>query len=287
MDIIIRKLQTIAEFLEAEELQQVVWNRPDGLDVIPLHTQVAIQKNGGLVLGGFTPQGEMAAYLLGFLGRHSDGRIKHCSQQLGVLPKYRGQGIGTRMKLAQREEVLKQGLDLITWTYDPLEGPNARLNITHLGATCSTYLREPYGEMGDDLNRGVAADRFEVTWWITSERVARRVAALTERTHRHPVTLTPLPFANRVHRTESGFSAPDEWNLPGSDRFLVQVPTDFQAIKRADHELAVAWREHTRALFEAAFASGYEVRDFYSVVEGGQQRNVYLLVEVSGDYASR
>ncbi len=240
MDIIIRKLQTIAEFQEAEALQQIVWNRPDGLDVIPLHTQVAIQKYGGLVLGAFTPEGEMAAYLLGFLGRHSDGRIKHCSQQLGVLPEYRGQGLGTRMKLAQREEVLKQGLDLITWTYDPLEGPNARLNIAHLGATCSTYLREPYGQMEDELNRGVAADRFEVTWWITSERVARRVAALTERTGQRPAVLPPLPFANRVHRTEGGFFAPGEWHLPESDRFLVQVPTDFQAIKRANNRLAGA-----------------------------------------------
>jgi predicted GNAT superfamily acetyltransferase len=45
------------------------------------------------------------------------------------------------------------------------------------------------------------------------------------------------------------------------DRLLVQIPARFQAIKSADLGLARAWRGHTRALFEAAFAAGYTVVD--------------------------
>src|SRR6185436_11873728 len=106
---------------------------------------------------------------LGFLGT-TDGpasrpamtRLKHCSHQLGVLPAYRDQDIGYRLKLAQRDWVNLQGVRLITWTYDPLESRNARLNIARLGAVCRTYRREPYGVMEDTLNAGVPADRFQV-----------------------------------------------------------------------------------------------------------------------------
>ncbi len=274
-NIVIRKLETSADYHQAEALQHAVWGGPDRLDVIPLHVLVTVQKYGGLVLGAFTPDGSMVAYLLGFLGWHPDGsgQLKHCSHQLGVLPEHRGRGLGRRMKLAQRDEIMKQGLDLITWTYDPLEGPNARLNIARLGATCSTYLREPYGEMDDALNKGVPADRFEVTWWLASDRVVRRLAASGARCH----TLPPLALANAPRASATGSLSPGEWHVPDAARFLVAVPPDFQAIKRAERDLAIAWREQTRDLFEAAFAAGYEVRDFHSVVTDGERRNVYLL----------
>lgn len=283
-NIIIRKLETIADYRQAEALQHAVWGGPDRLDVIPLHVLVTVQKNGGLVLGAFTPSGRMVAYLLGFLGWHraDGGQLKHCSHQLGVLPKYWGRGLGRRMKLAQREEVMKQGLDLITWTYDPLEGPNARLNIARLGATCSTYLREPYGEMEDALNEGVPADRFEVTWWLYSDRVVRRLADLSAGSGPRATTWPPFAVANSLHITAAGLLAPVDWKLPDEERFLVAVPPNFQEIKRADRELAIAWREHTHALFAAAFTAGCEVRDFYSVVGDGERRNAYLLEEAGG-----
>lgn len=82
-----------------------------------------------------------------------------------VLPAYQGLGIGERLKWAQRDAVLAQGIDLITWTYDPLESANAYLNLRKLGAVCNTYLRNVYGNLTDTLNNGLATDRFQVDWW--------------------------------------------------------------------------------------------------------------------------
>src|SRR5436190_1217473 len=130
-----RPLETVPEFLAAVELQRAVWPGPD-VDVVPLHLLVTIAHNGGLVLGAF-----------------------------------HGQQIGYQLKLAQRDYVAFQGVRLITWTFDPLESRNARLNIAKLGAVCNKYMRVPYGDMDDALNAAVPADRFQVDWWITSPRV--------------------------------------------------------------------------------------------------------------------
>ena len=88
-----------------------------------------------------------------------------------MLPEWQSRGVGYALKVAQREAVLQQGLRLITWTYDPLESKNARLNIAKLGAVCNTYIRNYYGELRDDINLGLATDRFQVDWWIASSHV--------------------------------------------------------------------------------------------------------------------
>ena len=94
---------------------------------------------------------------------------------MGVLPEWQSRGVGYALKVAQREAVLNQGVRLITWTYDPLESKNARLNIAKLGAVCNTYIRNYYGELRDDINLGLATDRFQVDWWIASRRIETRL----------------------------------------------------------------------------------------------------------------
>ena len=131
-DISIRALKEAAEFHQCEELQRRVWGMED-ISVVPLHLLLTIQKNGGLVLGAFDDQGTMVGFVFGFLGMTDQGQVKHCSHMAGVLPGYQGRQIGYRLKLAQRAHVLAQGLALATWTYDPLEGSNASLNIGKLG----------------------------------------------------------------------------------------------------------------------------------------------------------
>ena len=40
---------------------------------------------------------------------------------LGVRPDARAAGLGLQLKLAQRQPALDMGIDLIEWTYDPLQ----------------------------------------------------------------------------------------------------------------------------------------------------------------------
>jgi predicted GNAT superfamily acetyltransferase len=168
---------------------------------------------------------------------------------MGVLPAYQGQQIGYRLKLAQREHVLQQGLQLITWTYDPLESRNASLNLHKLGAVCKTYLRDVYGEMRNALNQGLASDRFQVDWHITSQHVRSRVQ-------------DGPPAASRAAALRAaGVPLVERLPLPDSPRLLVEIPGDLQALKANDMAAALHWRQHTRAVLEAAFATGYSALD--------------------------
>ena len=276
-NISIRALKDAAQFHQCEELQRRVWGMED-LSVVPLHLLLTAQKNGGLVLGAFDEQGTMVGFVFGFLGMTDQGQVKHCSHMAGVLPEYQGQQIGYRLKLAQREHVRAQGLDLATWTYDPLEGSNASLNIGKLGVICRTYLSDVYGDTGIQLHLGLPTDRFEVEWWVRSQRVEERLGS-----HHGKLTLDKAldMGAKRANRTEldgRGLlrSEVDDRAL-GAEDVLVEIPADFQAIKSADMGLAWEWRLQTREIFLECFGAGYVATDFISEVQGKQRYNFYLL----------
>jgi predicted GNAT superfamily acetyltransferase len=281
--IFVRPLIEIEHFQAVEALQREIWPGSE-LDVVPLHMLTTIAHNGGLVLGAFHAE-QMVGFLMGFLGtddgpsdRPAMTRLKHCSHQLGVLPAYRDQNVGYQLKLAQRDFVSAQGVRLVTWTYDPLESRNARLNIAKLGAVCGTYKREVYGPMQDGLNAGLASDRFQVDWWLTSARVKERMFG-----QRAPLVLDSFTSAGAEILNPSSMGD-DGWPRPAERLValtgtlaLIEIPADFQAIKAHDLGLAAAWRAHTRALFEAAFASGYWVTDFFFETVRDRPRSFYAL----------
>ncbi|MGD9144723.1 MAG: GNAT family N-acetyltransferase [Anaerolineae bacterium] len=272
MNVLIRPLESIAEFHACEALQRRVWVLPDDLEVVPLHLLLTAQRNGGLVLGAFDG-GELVGFLFGFPAYDQDGRPKHCSHMMGVDPDCQGAGIGYQLKLAQREFALAQGLDLVTWTYDPLESRNAYLNIHKLGGVCRTYIRDYYGPLDDGLNSGLPTDRFQVDWWITGDRVERRLAGqVGER-----VGSSAL-IVNATGQTSDGLLTPGLLALDADQPSLqVETPTDYQAIKAADPALALEWRLAMRQVFEACFATGYTVVDFLSCRTGSGRRSFYIL----------
>ena len=276
-EIEIRPLHTVDEHRAMEQLQRDVWNLDD-VKIIPDHVLITAQKNGGLVLGAFDGTAEggerMVGLLFGFVGLASDGRAKHCSHIVGVAPAYQSRNLGYRLKLAQREHVLGQGVDLATWTFDPLESRNARLNFCKLGATCNTYLRNLYGSMRNQLDGGLLSDRFQVDWRVASDHVAARLRGDWASDSLPALLAEGVPIINRALSGDDGLPRPPQKTLPiEGDRLLIQIPPHFQAIKAADLQLARAWRLHTRVLFEAAFVDGYTVVDL--LFEQGQ--SYYLL----------
>jgi predicted GNAT superfamily acetyltransferase len=250
----IRTLKTIDEYRACEELQFEVWHMPDYLEVVPLHVLVAGQKAGGVLLAAFEG-GKVLGFVFGFTGLDGDGRPYHYSHMMAVAPGVQGQGIGWQLKCAQREAVLAQGLDRICWTYDPLEARNGHLNITKLGAVCRTYLRDLYGTMADGLNAGLPSDRFQVDWWIATQRVAERLGG-RGRGERPATDVWVL----RGEDTAAGLRGPGSPNLDfGKERVAVEIPASYQSLKAADTGLALAWRLAARQALEACFASGYLV----------------------------
>jgi predicted GNAT superfamily acetyltransferase len=272
----IRLLESADDMSLVERLQRLVWPGSE-IDVVPAHLLITAVHNGGLVFGAFLGP-ELVGFVFGFPGLEStpDGpRPKHCSHMMGVHPDHRGSGVGVALKRAQWQMVRHQGLDHITWTYDPLLSRNAYINISRLGAVCSTYRRSEYGDMRDGLNAGLPSDRFQVDWWINTRRVAQRLGKRPRPTLKlSHVARSGLHPLYEVDRTDAQLPRPPAHLPPLSARLvLAEIPEDFLALKAADSELALAWRLFTRDLFEAAFSGGYIVTDF--VYDG--HRGLYVL----------
>ncbi len=277
----IRILETPEEMQKVEDLQRIVWPGCE-TDVVPLHVLVTVAHNGGIVLGAYDGEGnDLLGLLFGFPGLYHtpDGpRPKHCSHQMGVHPEARDAGIGMALKRAQWQIVRKQGLDRITWTYDPLLSRNGNLNIGRLGAVCNTYMREVYGEMRDGLNVGLASDRFQVDLWVNTRRVEGCMGdhpmpplTMKDLDDANVTYLFPVDLNSRFIRPSSDFLAP-QGNL-----LALEIPSDFLTIKAEDFELALTWRMLTREVFETCFSAGYLVTDFIYDTSGYRPRSFYLL----------
>ena len=166
----IRALTQLAEFARCVELQIAVWGYSDG-DVIPRRMFVVAERIGGQVLGGFA-DGVMIGFAMGLPG-YRDGMAYLHSHMLAVLPEFRNAGLGRSLKLAQREDAMARGFDLMEWTFDPLEIKNAHLNLHRLGAICRRYQRDFYGPSSSPLQGGLPTDRLYAEWWLRSEHVER------------------------------------------------------------------------------------------------------------------
>ncbi len=303
---IIRVLEHPDELYAVEEMQRLVWPGSE-TEVVPVHLLLTAAHNGGLVIAAYDPsrlvEGKpmMIGFVFGFPGFYMtpDGpRLKHCSHMLGVHPDYRDKGVGFLLKRAQWQMVRQQQIDRVTWTYDPLQSRNAYFNIVKLGAVCSTYKREVYGTLRDGINVGLPTDRFEVDWWVNTQRVKHRLSREVRRrldlahyfdagaeilnpTRRGEDGL-PYPPAElseevlRTLRPVGGERMPNQEGQSSKALILVEIPSDFMALKSANPSLAIEWRMHTRAIFEDLFARGYLVTDFV-YLPGTYPRSFYIL----------
>jgi predicted GNAT superfamily acetyltransferase len=203
-------------------------------------------------------------------------RASHWSHMLGVHADYRGAGLGRALKLAQRERVLALGLDLIEWTYDPLQALNAHLNFVTLGTIVEDYEENVYGESTSPLHGGLPTDRFVCQWWIARPHVARRL-------NREPLTLVSHEVASAPVVNDT--SVVDGWldcgdlHLGLSDRRVaVDIPLDYTQMLSEHPDRARRWRLQTRQLFTHYFARGYRVVDFG--LHRAQARGRYLMTSI-------
>jgi predicted GNAT superfamily acetyltransferase len=296
-------LKTPEDMAAVEELQRLVWEGGD-LDVIPAHLLMAIASNGGLVIGAWKDD-LLVGFVLSFPGleeKSGEYTLKHASHELGVHPAFRNRGIGFALKRAQWQMVRHQNIEHITWTYDPLMSKNAYLNIARLGAICNRYHRNYYGNLRDGLNQGLPTDRFIVDWWLNSPRVNTRLGKRNRpRLDLAHYLAAEVPIVNPTPLDSSGLPVPPEIDRPAYMKILknrhtnskpgalilLEIPSDYQALRRSNLQLAMQWRDHTRFLFENAFAHDYLVTDFI-YLSGTQPRSFYVLskgdITLGGDH---
>jgi predicted GNAT superfamily acetyltransferase len=261
----VRDLHTLEDFSGVVEIQRRVWG--DGYDdIVPLSIFAVVVKRGGILVGAFD-DGKLAAFVFSLPGL-KNGRPSQWSHMLGVDEPYRKSGLGAQLKLVQRERALAQGLDLIEWTYDPLQVPNAHLNFARLGVVAEEYLENVYGMSGSALHQGAPTDRFIAAWNITSPHVERRIAKITAPAASIPVllrdvSLTSVPVVNETC-SEGAWCVPiGEPDLTREDkRLFVEIPARFGEMLQQAPAHALAWRHVTRRIFTSYFARNYRVVDF-------------------------
>ena len=213
---------------------------------------IVASRIGGQVLGAFDGE-TIVGFAMSFPG-YRDGRAYLHSHMLAVLPEYRNAGLGRRLKLAQRDDALARGIDLMEWTFDPLEIKNAHLNIARLGAIARRYKRDFYGPSTSPLQGGLPTDRLYAEWWLRSARVRRILGEEEEKeqseTVEKPVETVCVPGA--IY----------EWKRDADQR-----------------KLAEALQTSNRLALESAFARGLAITGYERTQEGD---GCFLLGPVSG-----
>ncbi|HTU41877.1 MAG TPA: GNAT family N-acetyltransferase [Candidatus Aquilonibacter sp.] len=233
--ILIRRCQGLEELRTCVALQKEIWNFTDD-ELVPLRMFVVAEKVGGQVMGAFDGK-EMVGFALSVPGTRSGHLYLH-SHMLAVRKEYRNSGLGRRLKLLQREDALARGIELIEWTYDPLEIKNAYLNIEKLGAISRRYNINQYGITSSPLQGGLPSDRLIAEWWLNSKRVQTLLAS--------------------------------DKNPPFRQQAAIDVPAQIYQWKAAaeTRDKAQQIQQRNRELFLRAFESGLTVLGYQRGPEG-------------------
>lgn len=250
----LRGLTEIWELREVEQLQKDVWGVAD-IEVFPALALKPMIELGSILIGAFENE-KMAGFVFGFPGLKHGKTILH-SDMLAVRPDYRRHGLGYRLKLAQRQQAMLQGIDTITWTFDPLQGRNARLNFGKLGVLSDSYRPNYYGETSSFLHQS-GTDRLWVRWELDSERVCQRVDGKRE-SRSEAKTILRVGEAGAPISTTPDFSS--------EAALAVEIPVDINRLLEHDVPAALKWRAATRQIFISMFARGYCATEF-DFVEG-------------------
>ena len=189
-DVVIRSLHDLPELNGCVELQRQVWSFAD-IDIVPEAIFGIAGKTGGQVLGAFQHE-NLIGFVLSFSAQSKTRTYLH-SHMLAVLPQHQNRGVGRLLKLAQRQEALTRGIDLIEWTFDPFQIKNAHFNIARLGAIVRRYIPNCYGRTSSPLHGGLPTDRLVAEWWLRSGRVTKALIG-KEQAGRPAVDRIPVPF---------------------------------------------------------------------------------------------
>ena len=268
MDLSIKRIETIDDFEKVYQLDLKVW----GTEPVPVHQIITAAKNGGIVLGSFLEE-RLVGFLYSFAG-FKNGEVYLCSHQMGVDPEYRNHGIGAQLKLRQAEEARLLGYKKICWTFDPLQSRNGYLNIAKLGAICSNYIENCYGELNDGFNKNMPSDRFNVEWLIDSPYLEKRQALFAN------IEVKSEGMVLDWRERDDGFPEAvslDNRNDTDSTILFVPIPVNIQEMKNEDPGLALDWRLQTRTVFQRLFADGWAV--VYIVRKPNKLIQYYVLLK--------
>ncbi|MYC81437.1 MAG: GNAT family N-acetyltransferase [Acidobacteria bacterium] len=239
-EIRIEELTSTEDLRQCVAIQRATWGWKDE-DLLPLRTLLLLNKIGGLVLGALDRNGQVVGFINAFPG-FREGQVYLHSQMLGVLQDFRRRGIGRALKLAQRTEAIRRGIQRIEWTFDPLEIHNAHFNLEGLGTLCRRYVADAYGPSTSSLHGRLPTDRLVAEWHLVSQRVRTRI--------------------------ESGAHGPED-PLPATSS-AVHLPADIADIRVRDPARAAAIQRDFKRRVTDLLGKGYCIAGFESASPPGE-----------------
>jgi len=244
-DILIRRVETLAEYDECVRIERETWGETF-TEMVSATVLRITQEMGGVTAAAFDASGAMLGFVFGITGVRF-GELAHWSDMLAVRPHAQNLGLGTRLKHFQRDQLVPLGVRRMYWTYDPLVARNAHLNLQRLGARAAEYRVNFYGEdTGSVVHAGLGTDRFIIDWEFASAG---------------PREITPRPDAPIANPTD-GSGTPATIELPDADAVRILIPPDIHAVLASTPAVAHQWRATTRRAFEWYLGRGYRVAGF-------------------------
>ena len=237
--IVIRDIESLDEMHEVEQLQREIWGVED-LEIYPALALKPQKEIGATLIGAFA-EGRMVGFVFGFPGILNGETIIH-SDMLGIIPAFRSNNLGYLLKHAQRKAALELGVKRITWTFDPLQSPNAHFNFSKLGVIADRYYVDYYGVTSSFLHR-YGTDRLWVTWLLENDRGQPP----------QPFDIEGLPHLVRVGENLEPVLNQEPIT---SREVVIEIPRELTK----HHKL---WRMATRDAFTRALEKGFIVRGFY------------------------
>lgn len=276
-----RPLASREECATVVSLEREIWG-PGYDEAFPVAVLLVSAARGAVLIGAFDGESRMIGFVYSMVCI-KDGLPMQWSYKLGVLPRYRNEGVGMRLKLLQRERAIELGVDLIQWTFDPMLAPNAYLNLTKLGVYAREYAEDLYGEsLAPVTHRNIPTDRLIVTWKIRDPWVEQHLSRLEvtagETRNRLPGPNDAVTVNRAVRRgewLECAELAPDA----DAARLAVEIPMNFSSMVPHAPALALEWRLSVRKILSSCFARGYRAVEFF--IDPANLKGTYLLVRPS------
>lgn len=261
VSVVFRRIASDAEYAACDALQRAVWGHHFA-DRVPVSILRIGPMIGGVTAGAFTEKQELLGFVFGLTGVRN-GRLLHWSDMLAVAPHARDRGIGTRLKCYQRTLAREAGATAMRWSFDPLVARNAHVNLHHLGARVTEYVRDMYGtHTGSALHDTIGTDRVIAEWDLEAP---------------DPVPGTPARYTGPVvNDAPEPCGEPAAGPLPDAACVGIAIPADVHAVLATAPDVARRWRETTRYAFEHYVGRGYRVAGIQRAA--ARAHSVYTLV---------
>ncbi len=251
-EVLIRECTTIEEFDACVRLQREVFHMPD-LELSPRRHLIVSRLAGGWILGAYrATDGELVGFVHHLVAVRGTEIIGY-SHMMAVSAGYQNRGLGARLKWAQRERALSEGRNYIRWTFEPMQARNAHFNLNRLGVHVRSYAVNFYGwdagteaKTADGEQFNLDSDRLIAGWELGAPRV-------------------------------EAFARGEAYADGAPPVAAVEIPPDWNALRREDGRRAQAELLRVRSEFQQNFAAGLVCAAF----ERDDERPRYLFFSES------